>query len=184
MPRQQARRISMRISLTGVGLALLAALLGVGIAYAAASTNFSGYEIFPGYHGYNCPVATTCAATFTGWTDAASSWAPPRLSDGGSWSASINYQGTPGIGHSVSIGGGRWAWLQPDGTFRNGSIVSGQVMWPPVLTADIGCGAGVASIQAMLRTLSGVGGTLSGCLDDTHLAQVFPPRVWGTLSLG
>src|SRR5205085_7048420 len=77
--RQQARRITMRLRLTGAGLALIAALVGVGIAYAAVSTSFSGFEILPGYHGYDCPVATTCATTFSGWTDAAFGSAPPQL---------------------------------------------------------------------------------------------------------
>ncbi len=174
----------MRSKLAGGFLALVVALAGVGSAYAMVSTAFSGYEIFPGYHGYNCPTGTTCGTTFSGWTDTATYWVPLRNSNGGSWSASINYQGTPGIGHEVAITGGRWIWLQPDGTFRYGPIGNGKVAWPSSLSADIGCGSGVAHFQAAIATVSGVTGSISGCLDDTHLAQVFPPRVWGTLSLG
>ena len=173
----------MRLKFAGAFLAVMFALVGVGSAYAASSTAFSGFEVFPGYHGYNCPLGATCGTTFSGWTDGANTWVPLQQSDGGSWTASLNYTGTPGIGGAVNVTGGRWAWLQPNGTLRFGPLLRGHVSWPSSLTADIGCGSGVAQFQADIATTSHTAGTISGCLDDTHLAQVFPPRVWGMLSL-
>jgi hypothetical protein len=167
--------------IVGSGLALLATTA----AAAVVSTAFSGYEVFPGYRGYSCPAGSTCGTTFAGWTDSAGSWVPPQSSNGGSWAASITYSGTPGPGSKVTITAGRWTWRQPDATLSFGAILpGGQVVWPPDLATDIGCGSGVARFHATITTAGGTVGAMDGCLDDTHTPEVFPPRVWGNLSLG
>jgi len=133
------------------------------LAFAATSVPIAGYEIFPGVR----QGTITYGATFAG-----------RADTNGSWAASVTYTGTPGLGGSgVTIVGGRW-YLRWQG-LRYGVVISGAVLWPADLAKDIGCGAGVATFGA---TLSG-GGSIAGCLDDTHLATVFPPTIVGTLTL-
>jgi hypothetical protein len=63
-------------------------------------------------------------------------------------------------------------------------VSSGTVTWPGTLSGDVGCGAGIATVAAVLQVTGGGAGTVSTCLDDTHLATVFPPRIWGTFALG
>ena len=88
------------------------------------------------------------------------------------------------LGSSTTLVGGRWFWEQPNDIIHFGRVLSGSVQWPMNLATDIGCGAGVARFAATL-SVSGqaTGGTLTGCLDDTHLPFVFPPKIWGTLAL-
>jgi hypothetical protein len=71
----------------------------------------------------------------------------------------------------------------PDGAFRSGRVKSGSVKWPANINATVdgsNCGPGVATFTATLRAK----GNITGCLDDTHLQTVFPPHIWGVLSLG
>ncbi len=56
--------------------------------------------------------------------------------------------------------------------------------WPQTIADDGGCGAGVAVFTAQLRAPKGGSGSIAGCLDDTHLSTVFPPHIWGQLTLG
>jgi hypothetical protein len=141
-----------------------AALLNASalLAFAATSVPIAGYEIFPGIR----QGTITYGATFAG-----------RADTNGSWAASVNYSGTPGLGSSVAIVGGRWyvRWHGP----HSGTVTTGSVVWPADLATSIGCGAGVATFSALL---SG-GGSIEGCLDDTHLSTVFPPTIVGTLTL-
>jgi len=134
------------------------------LASAATPVPIAGYEIFPGIR----QGTITYGATFAGRADTT-----------GNWIASVNYSGTAGLGHTVAIVGGRW-YLRWQGV-HYGVIIGGLVVWPPNLETDlgVGCGAGVASFSA---TLSG-DGSITGCLDDTHLATVFPPTIVGTLTL-
>jgi len=133
------------------------------LAFAATSVPIAGYEIFPGIR----QGTITYGATFAG-----------RADTNGTWAASVNYVGTPGLGGSgVTIVGGRW-YLKWQG-LRYGVVISGAVLWPADLAKDIGCGLGVATFSAVL---SG-GGSIAGCLDDTHPSTVFPPTIVGTLTL-
>ncbi|MFJ1260882.1 hypothetical protein [Cupriavidus sp. CuC1] len=119
---------------------------------------------------------------------------PCRLknnSQGGFWIASIDRTGPAGLGHEVSVRGGKWLWEQADGTLYSGSVTGGWVMWPADLHQSIGgCGYGVAQFSITLSVLRGHpgSGTFEGCLDDTHLDPkqqpfVFPPQIWGRLSI-
>jgi hypothetical protein len=168
----------------GTTVALLLIVLGLAggaAALAALATGFSGYEISPG----SACGDQTCGTTFAGWTNAAgSSWVPRRQSNGGHWLARINYRGTPGIGRSVEITGGSFAWVEANGTAHYGPITGGTVTWPSSLSENIGCGAGVARVSATIAE-GATPGSITGCLDDTHIRQgVFPPRIWGALTLG
>jgi len=116
-------------------------------------------------------------------------WANSGLD--GVWTASIDRKGAAGIGHEVRVVGGKWLWKQADGTLYGGKVTGGWVMWPSDLHQSIGgCGYGVAEFSVTLSVLQGHSGngTFEGCLDDTHLdpAQqplVFPPQIWGRLSI-
>ena len=133
------------------------------LAFAASSVPIAGYEIFPGVR----QGAITYGATFAGRADTT-----------GNWIASVNYSGTAGLGSTgVTIVGGRW-YLRWQGV-HYGVVTGGLVAWPPDLATDIGCGAGVATFNATLSN----GGSIVGCLDDTHLSTVFPPTIVGTLTL-
>jgi hypothetical protein len=148
---------------------------GAAMAHGAHGTAFSGYEVYPGYPEHGITEGTT----FGGWAHGGPGWLPPV--DGGQsyWGATINYSGKAGLKSAVTITGGYWAWHAPDGTVHAGPVLNGRVEWPATLADDIGCGAGIAKFSALLMP----GGTLNGCLDDTHMPQVFPPRVWGTVVL-
>ena len=136
----------------------------IAVASTTTTVGFSGREFFPGFH-YG---SATYGAAFAGVT-----------TTGGVMFASVNYAGTAGIGNTVTIFGGSWALLNGDGSRLYGRVASGAVQWPSTLGSDIGCGAGVATFDATLSN----GGTISGCLDDTHPATVFPPTIDGTLTL-
>ena len=145
------------------------------LAHGAHSTAFSGFELFPGYPN----GGTTLGTSFGGWTHDGAGWQPPANGGQSRLGASVDYSGKPGLNSAVAITGGYWGWRAPNGTVHAGQVRDGQVVWPVSLTDDIGCGAGIAKFSANLVP----DGTLSGCLDDTHLSSVFPPRVWGTLLL-
>lgn len=157
------------LSLRTAAIALACAVLlngAVVVALAATSVGITGYEIFPGIRLGPVNYGTT----FIGRTDA-----------GGSWAAAVNYTGTPGIGGRATIVGGAWALRNPDRTLF-GRVSSGTVVWPDSLTTTVpgsSCGAGIAAFTATLSN----GGSIVGCLDDTHLATVFPPTIVGTLTL-
>ena len=131
-----------------------------------------------------------CGVTFAGWTGGDGT-DPDGWSEypgtGGRWGTAINYKGDAGIGSSVELVSGFWYWKQPSGSTHSGLLTGGTVLWPETLDKDIGCGPGIATVEATVVALRlevpVAPGTLNACLDDTHLATVFPPRVWGTLTL-
>jgi hypothetical protein len=137
------------------------------VALAATPVGISGREFFPGVH-YG---SATYGASFAGATTA-----------GGGWAASINYLGTAGLGRTVTIFGGSWVIANADGSRLFGRVSTGTVAWPANLSSSItgsGCGNGVAAFSAALSN----GGSIAGCLDDTHFATVFPPTIVGFLTL-
>ena len=144
--------------------ALVAVANTTTVASATTAVGFSGREFFPGFH-YG---GATYGAAFAGVT-----------TTGGVMFATVNYAGTAGIGNTVTIFGGSSALLNGDGSRLYGRVTGGAVQWPSTLGSDIGCGAGVATFNATLSN----GGAISGCLDDTHQATVFPPTIVGTLTL-
>jgi hypothetical protein len=172
-----------------VGLVLAVAMLAsVSVAYAKPlRTGFSGYELSA---GGPCPPGTpgtTCGTSFGGWTNGPNGHWSLLPGHGGSWAATINYSGTPGIGSAVTLTGGSWSWNPRSGPPHAGAILTGQVTWPSSLSTSIDrCGPGVATINAVIAegTSTTPGGSITGCLDDTHLSTVFPPHIWGTLTLG
>ena len=183
--------------------AMVALLLGLGATGAALAQNappacVSGYELSPGVDsgdGVNRNVIFIGAdnrpdtdggqnvAACDAWTD---------NSSGGSWVVRVDRVGNAGIGSGagVAVLGGRWFWLGADDQLRVGRVEQGYVLWPDTLEQDkFGCGPGVGQFHLTLsEPLTFRTGTLSGCLDDTHLDPtrqpfVVPPRVWGTLTL-
>lgn len=157
------------------------------LAHSATITPLSGYEFFNGVRSGNITVG----ATFAGWTTNGNgrSWHPVPSNNGGVWSATVNYAGSSGIvpdmENSVTVIDGTWFLEGPDGTKQKGRLSGGTVTWPASLKANIGCGPGVATVTVILALPGGPqpAGTISGCLNDTHLDKVFPPKVWGTLQL-
>lgn len=162
----------------------VAGLLGLGggagaLAHGEHTTGLSGLELFPG----NKEGEVTKGVLFTGSTNAVCDcWT--TTDNGGTWVAAVDRVGHAGLGSSVTIVGGRWVWEQGNDIVHFGRILGGTVHWPVDLTSDVGCGPGVAQFFATL-SVSGqtTGGTLTGCLDDTHMPFVFPPKIWGTLTL-
>lgn len=168
----------------------------------AQSTNFSGYELFPGVSRHmqskevNCILGgqkitsvdakrATKGASFSGWTDDDTNWSPSSSNTGGLINGSINYVGTPGFGDGqqsnyVCVTGGIWSWIQSDEE-HHGKILDGYVQWPPDNNESVGsCPAGVALVAIDVREGRQTIGQLTACLDD-QLA--FPPQIWGALSL-
>ncbi|MGJ7507594.1 hypothetical protein [Variovorax sp. GT1P44] len=170
---------------------------GADIAFAqgALDTCLSGYEVSRG-----TDVAgglLTKGVTFAGVDNLASDGVvptPPTCrwttnGNGGSWTAKIDRIGLAGIGSSgVTVVGGRWYWLDRDNRVHFGRVEGGYVQWPGTAGEDkYGCGPGVAQFALSVRDQSSLG-TISGCLDDTHLDPttqpfVFPPHISGALHL-
>lgn len=165
------------------------ALCAAGSAAAQQTIPFSGYELFPGINSGE----VVAGVIFVGWTTPdAAIWYPPSAQTGGFWAASVNRVGAAGIGDQGFIESGRWIAQLPDGTRVIGTaacdIGAGNctVTWPATLDGDIGCGAGIGRFHVELAIEEPEGGgtgAMDGCLDDTHLTTVFPPQVWGTLTL-
>lgn len=169
------------------GLAIAFVLTGCGAAGTRGATTIglSGLELFGGKTGAS---VTTAGTLFAGKdNEVCDCWT--ASDNGGVWTASVSYAGEPGIGSSgVSVTGGKWLWRQANDIIHFGKVKGGRVRWPPSADADpFGCGKGVASVTLSLTTASEEG-TFTGCLDDTHLDPrvepfVFPPKMWGTLTL-
>lgn len=168
---------------------IAAAFIAAGNAFAQETVPISGYEVFPGMESGD----TTVGVTFAGWTTAdAAVWHSPSEQTGGFWAAGVTRVGSSGIGGRVVLVAGRWILQTPGGTPFVGEAacsVTAQncfVNWPGALEEDIGCGPGVARFHvdmAIGTQDAPVGGAFDGCLDDTHFATVFPPRVWGAFTL-
>jgi hypothetical protein len=172
---------------------LAAAMLAFSPIAAEAATPFntgiSGLELLPQIQFGN----TVIPATFVGWTDSANMasptvWVPPAGSTGGNWSLSIRYTGTPGGNPStpntvVVQQGGLWSLRLANGNSYSGLVGGGFVTWP-WKGGTLGCGTDNATVVLSLVTVTGGFGGVQGCLDDQHLTTgVFPPRVWGTVTL-
>lgn len=157
------------------------------LAHGASITALSGNEFFNGVRSGNITVG----ATFAGLTTHGdgTSWHPAASNSGGLWAVSANYVGFPGIvpgtENSVTVIGGTWFLEGADGTTQTGNILSGSVSWPATLHANIGCRPGIAKLTVAISLLNSnqQAGVINGCLDDTHLDKVFPPKIWGTLQL-
>jgi len=168
-----------------VASAMLVLLLaGSTVTWAHGSLNvvcLSGVEVFLGTESNGGAKGVTFAGTDNPLLEPCQ-WTTNGL--GGSWIASIDRTGPAGLGHQVSVQGGRWLWEQDDGTLHRGKVTGGWVMWPSNLSEDIGCGQGVAKFSITLSVVGHpLGGAFEGCLDDTHLPFVFPFRIWGKLSI-
>ena len=179
-------------------MAFAAVILGIFLASSsarasAAATNFSGYEIFPGFTSSTdtdsfggCSTVpaeagrATSGATFASWTDNASGWVSPRSRRKGIVNGSVDYLGAPGLGNTVCLTGGMWSWQRSAKIF-SGSVTGGSVVWPAA-GGDNGCGTDVGVFTAEL-SVAGSGGTgeIKGCLNDQ--TDLLIPKIWGKLLL-
>ena len=164
-------------------LSIATALLLVSPAFAelGVSVPASGYELSIGRDCVVGGAPATCGATFTGWTGETSTgdWLKFPGTGLGTWLVLINYTGQPAFNGSVNIVGGSWLFILKNGGILGGTVNSGTVTWPGEI-ATIGCGIGVASINAHLSRFNGKPVTLTGCLHDLPKGAVIPPKVWGT----
>jgi hypothetical protein len=174
----------MKLVVGGLAIAFLLAGCGAARPRGETTTGLSGLEVFSG----TSASGGTAGTLFAGRDNKVCNCWTTNDNDG-AWTASVSYSGQPGIGFSgVSVTGGRWFWQEANDVINFGKVKGGRVRWPASIDADpFGCGKGVASVTLSLTGLS-EDGTFTGCLDDTHLdprAQpfVFPPKMWGTLTL-
>lgn len=185
----------------GSAVAIFAlALGGTGVAHAQGTTAscVSGYELSPGTDsgdGVNRNVifiGSDNRPDTDGGANVAACDTWTSNGSGGSWVVRVDRTGHAGIGSGagVAILGGRWFWLGANDDLRVGRVEQGYVLWPDTLEQDkFGCGPGVGQFHLTLtEPMSFRSGTLTGCLDDTHLDPtrqpfVVPPKVWGTLNL-
>jgi hypothetical protein len=154
------------------------------LTYGATVAGLSGYEVFYGVRSNGSAVGVT----FAGWTTVnGNSWYSSASSTGGQWIITANFTGDSGLGSSVNVTGGRWYFEDTNGERQYGSLLpGGEVVWPKNLGTDLGCGKGVAVITVPISVESGQmpsQGIINACLDDTHLNKIFPPKVWGTLTI-
>ena len=154
------------------------------VAQSTVTDPVSGYELFLGYNCVVGGVPATCGTTFSGWTGETSSrgWLQFPGTGEGAWSVRINYTGQPMFDGSVTIVGGSWRFQFKNGTSLRGTVENGIVTWPLDASSDIGCGDGVAVVNANLSVSGGTPATLSGCLHDLPKGAVIPPKVWGTFN--
>jgi len=168
----------------GIGLAIAIALGGCAstVKAPAISHGLSGYEIFPG----NTSGSVTAGALFSGWTHESNSPWQGASSTGGTWSVTANYTGKPGIDGSVPITGGKWILAVGEAVIV-GKVTGGTITWPSSLKSELsgrGCGQGIGYVSVSLTTNEGRQGKMTGCLDDTHVfLGIFPPKIWGTLTI-
>lgn len=175
---------ALRMMMATVAIALALSSCGGVRTRGATATDLSGHELFTGKTAGN----VTTGVLFAGKdNNVCNCWT--TNDSGGAWTANISFTGQPGIGSSgAKVNGGKWFWQQANDVIHSGNVKDGQVRWPASADADsFGCGKGVASVTLALKG-SSEEGSFTGCLDDTHLdprAQpfVFPPKIWGKLSL-
>lgn len=159
---------------------LLLALFGnVVLAHGNHLSGLSGRELFPGER----VGEVTRGVLFSG-TDNAPCDCWTREDTGGHWIVEADRVGHAGFGSTVNVVGGRWFWLQAGNLVHHGNLLDGTVVWPADGNGDLGCGPGVARFTTSVSVNDQVTpGILAGCLDDTHIPFVFPPKIWGTLTL-
>ena len=165
-----------------LGLMLMGAviLLGAGSALAAVDPiNVSGYEAFPGLPCQDDNGDEWCNVRFYGWFGGEGAvpdgWA--AYTGKGRVTVRVNYTGDPGFGSAVTITGGTWR-LTDRGPLASGTISSGTVTWP-LADEDIGCGNGIAKVEADLA--DGDFSRFDGCLHDFDPdgEVAIPPKIWG-----
>lgn len=169
-----------RRALAALLVGLILALSGdVVRAHGNHQTGLSGHELHPGKRDGE----VTRDVLFSG-TDNAPCNCWTATDSGGRWVLLADRTGHAGLGSMVNVVGGRWFWQQAGEIVHFGKVLGGTVNWPPDLAGDLGCGPGVARFALTLSVNDqATTGSLTGCLDDTHLPFVFPPKAWGTLSL-
>lgn len=175
-----------------ISSALLALLLGLLPTAASAWEDIylAGRELSPGLERGD----TTYGVLFAGWTLDQAGWAPITESNGGAWTTSIQRVGDAAFGSTVTITGGRWSVSLPAGPTLWGRVLTGTVEWPYDAEEDLGCGAGVALVDANVSLGFPWGrpwkqaGVIEACLDDQEWLEPLdvlrlPPRIWGTMLL-
>jgi hypothetical protein len=163
-------------------IAIAILFVGSALAQSTVPVPVSGYELFL---GYNCVIGrapATCGTTFSGWTGETSTggWLKFPGTGQGAWSIRVNYTGQPMFDGSVTIVGGSWQFHFKNGASLRGTVENGIVTWPSDADHSIGCGNGVAVVNATLSVSGRAPATLSGCLHDLPKGSVIPPKVWGT----
>lgn len=135
--------------------------------YVAGRETFSG---LPLKHGEG-----RMGVRFRGWFVANAGWQDVAHGDG-TVLVVIDYTGVPAWGGSINLSGGSWrAWI-PNLGLRTGEITGGAVVWPSDSQADLGCGAGIATVSG---ALSGHFKRFVGCLDDAPNPTPLIPMIWG-----
>ena len=170
------------LNLMVAGLAMAFVLTGCGAARTrgATTTGLSGLEVFGGKTG-----ATDTTPLFAGKDNkVCNCWT--TSDNGGAWTTSISYAGRPGIGSSgVSVTGGKWFWQQANDVIHFGKVTEGRGQVARFRRCRSWMWQRSRQCQPFAHGLVRKG--LSG-VDDTHLDPraepfVFPPKLWGTLSL-
>jgi hypothetical protein len=173
-------------TLMAMCLVIAIALGGCATERKAASVSYglSGFEIFIGDREGN----RTTGVLFSGWVhDPKPGW-QPKSNPNSFWVVSANYTGTPGIGGSVDLTGGKWLLAAGDAVLI-GTIAGGTIAWPKSLNVELSghkCGEGIGYVDvAVVNERKGHReGRVTGCLDDTHVQfGTFPPKIWGTLTI-
>jgi len=169
----------LRYPVLSIAIAIL--FVGSALAQSLVTVKVSGYELFLGYNCVIGSVPATCGTTFSGWTGETSTggWFKFPGTAQGAWSIRVNYTGQPMFDGSVTIVGGSWQFHFKNGTSLRGTVKNGIVTWPSDASSDLGCGNGVALVNANLSVSGGAPTTLSGCLHDLPKGAVIPPKVWG-----
>ena len=147
----------------------------------------SGYEYFI---GTTCTLdghPATCDVQFAGWTggggDTANGWRPFPGNGRGTWTASVDYKGTPKFGSQVQLLDGNFNLLFADGKSLLGRVTGGTITWPAAGQSTI-CGKEVAVVLMNVRYRVGANGRglFRGCLHDLPFGSVIPPKIWGKLT--
>lgn len=188
------------LALVGVVSALFLAVGcgAVGLAKPRFPVNLSGTEPSTGHPEGDVPPGSDVQVdvTFTGWVggtgpvpDTDGDGPIGRVAspgEGGQWKIVLKYccLSTAGAQGFVTILDGNWELQFPDGRRFSGSVEMGIVRFPPDLEVDIGCGPGVAKVEAILLDADKDNDKdkvrrTSACLDD--LRDLDPIPIWGTI---
>jgi hypothetical protein len=120
---------------------------------------------------------TPSAGWIGGDGQVAEGWEPPPGDFQGLWKTRVNYKDQAGFGKVVVILGGRYRISFFDGHSLSGRVIGGTVEWPADEITDIGCGAGVAVVNASLSSRR-QSARFAGCLHDLPIGSTIP-MVWG-----
>lgn len=171
--------LSFRRSALALALGLFFALGGdSAFAHGVHHSGLSGHEFYPGQRDGE----VTRGVLFSG-TDNLPCDCWTSTNAGGRWVIVADRSGAAGIGGAVTVVGGDWFWKQANDVVHFGKLLGGTVNWPADRSGDLGCGPGVARFAVTLSVFGqATTGSATGCLDDTHIPFVFPPKIWATLS--